>query len=126
MELWSRVKKKDGDIHPNSIAFGSAPQREADSQPINQLVRQAVRQTISQASRRVDRNTKHTVWVFSVTHKHLRVTTHVYYSATTCAHAMKHLRDLQSMYDNAIRSKRDYHEVVDARLQDEISITRFH
>ena len=27
---------------PNSIAFGSAPRREADSQPISQLVRQAV------------------------------------------------------------------------------------
>ena len=29
----------------NSIAFGSAPRREADSQPINQLARPAVSQT---------------------------------------------------------------------------------
>ena len=29
----------------NSIAFGSAPPREADSQPISQLARPAVRQT---------------------------------------------------------------------------------
>ena len=42
----------------NSIAFGSAPQREADSQPISQLVRQAVSQTVSRASRQADRNTQ--------------------------------------------------------------------
>ena len=47
----------------NSIAFGSAPRREADSQPISQLVRQAVSQTVSRASRQADRNT---VWGFSV------------------------------------------------------------
>ena len=41
----------------NSIAFGSAPQREADSQPIGQLVKQAVSQTVSRASRQADRNT---------------------------------------------------------------------
>ena len=29
---------------PNSIAFGSAPRREADSQPISQLARPAARQ----------------------------------------------------------------------------------
>ena len=61
-----------------------------------------------------------------LTRKHLRVTTHVYDSATTCAHAMKHLRDLRSMYESAIIAKRDYHEVVDVRLRDEISITRTH
>ena len=61
-----------------------------------------------------------------VTRKHLQVTTHMYYSATTCAHAMKHLRDLRYTYDGAIRAKRDYHDVVDARLQDEISITHTH
>ena len=38
----------------NSIAFGSAPRREADSQPISQLVRQAVSQTVSQASRQTE------------------------------------------------------------------------
>ena len=42
----------------NSIAFGSAPRREADSQPISQLVRQAVSQTVSRASRQADRNTQ--------------------------------------------------------------------
>ena len=41
-----------------SIAFGGAPQREADSQPISQLVRQAVSQTVSRASRLADRNTQ--------------------------------------------------------------------
>ena len=35
----------------NSIAFGSALQREADSQPISKLVRQAVSQKVSRASR---------------------------------------------------------------------------
>ena len=39
-------------IQPNSIAFGSAPRREADSQPISQLGRQAVSQT------------ENTVWFF--------------------------------------------------------------
>ena len=41
-----------------SIAFGSAPQREVDSQPISQLVRQAVSQAVSRASRQADRNTQ--------------------------------------------------------------------
>ena len=34
----------------NSIAFGSAPRREADIQPISQFVRQAVTQIVSRAS----------------------------------------------------------------------------
>ena len=59
-------------------------------------------------------------------HKHLHVTTHAYMCATTCAHTMKHLRDLRTMYDSAIKAKRDYHEVVDARLRVAISITRTH
>ena len=42
----------------NSIAFGSAPRREADSQPISPLVRQAVSQAVSWASRQADRYTK--------------------------------------------------------------------
>ena len=42
----------------NSIAFGSAPRREADSQPIIQLVSQAVSQTVIRASRQADRNTQ--------------------------------------------------------------------
>ena len=42
----------------NSIAFRSAPRREADSQPISQLVRQAVSQTVSRASRQAERNTQ--------------------------------------------------------------------
>ena len=46
------------DTLKNSIAFGSAPRREADSQPISQSVRQAVSQTVSQASRQADRNTQ--------------------------------------------------------------------
>ena len=58
--------------------------------------------------------------------KHLHATTHTYLTAATCAHAMKHLRDLQSMYDNALRAKRDYHKLVDARLRDEISLMRIH
>ena len=39
----------------NSIDFGKAPQREADSQPISQSVRQAVSQAVSRASRQADR-----------------------------------------------------------------------
>ena len=39
---------------------------------------------------------------------------------------MKHLRDLRSMYDNTLKAKGDYHEVVDARLRDAINITRTH
>ena len=58
--------------------------------------------------------------------KHLHVTKHTYFAAATCAHAMKHLRDLRSMYDNTIKAKGDYHEVVDARLRDAINITRTH
>ena len=42
----------------NSIASGSAPQREADSQPISQLVRQAVSHAVSWASRQADRQTQ--------------------------------------------------------------------
>ena len=48
---WSQTKK-------NSIAFGSAPLREADSQPISQVVRPAVSQTVIRASRQADRNTQ--------------------------------------------------------------------
>ena len=39
----------------NSIAFGKAPRREADSQPISQSVRQAVSQAVGRASRQADR-----------------------------------------------------------------------
>ena len=42
----------------NSIAFGSAPPREADSQPISQLARPAVSQTVIRASRQAHRNTQ--------------------------------------------------------------------
>ena len=45
-------------IWQNSIAFGSAPRREADSQRISQLVRPAVGQAASRASRQADRNTQ--------------------------------------------------------------------
>ena len=44
--------------HPeNSITFGSAPRREADSQPISQLVRQATSQTVRRASRQAETHT---------------------------------------------------------------------
>ena len=50
-----------------SIAFGSAPRREANSQPISQLVRpadsQTVRQSFGQTGKKTSRQ-KHTVWVF--------------------------------------------------------------
>ena len=42
---------KVGQFGTNSIAFGSAPGTEADSQPISQLVRQAVSHAVSRASR---------------------------------------------------------------------------
>ena len=53
------IKKKA--CFENSIAFGSAPQREAegpDSQRISQLVRPAVSQTVYRASKQADRNTQ--------------------------------------------------------------------
>ena len=39
---------------------------------------------------------------------------------------MKHLRDRRLMYDSLIKAKRDYYEVVNARLRDAISITCTH
>ena len=59
-----------------------------------------------------------------LTRKHLRATTHTYKYATSCAHTMKHLCDLWSMYDSAVGAKRCYHDVVAARLPDETNITR--
>ena len=58
--------------------------------------------------------------------KHLRATKAVYKYATACAHAIKQLHDLRSMYDSAIRAKRCYHAVVAARLREEISIIHTH
>ena len=52
--------------HKNSIAFGKAPRREADSQPISQSVRQAVSQAVSQARRQADREAEpHSLAFFS-------------------------------------------------------------
>ena len=49
------------------IAFGSAPRREADSEPISQLVRQAVSHAVSRASRQAGRQTEtHSVDFFGV------------------------------------------------------------
>ena len=42
----------------NSIAFGSAPRREAGSQPISQSISQAVSETVGRASRQANRNTQ--------------------------------------------------------------------
>ena len=61
-----------------------------------------------------------------LTRKHLRATTHACKYATTCAHAMKHLRDLRPLYDSAISAKRCYHDVVAMRLRDEMSIICTH
>ena len=58
--------------------------------------------------------------------KHLHVKTHAYFTAATCAHAMKHLRDLPAMYDSALRAKRKYQKVVDTHRNDEWSLTRIH
>ena len=52
-------------ILPNSISFGKAPRREADSQPISQSGRQAVSQAVTSAGRQTGWQ-KHTVWLFSV------------------------------------------------------------
>ena len=48
----------------NSIAFGSAPRREPDSQPISQLVRQAVSQTVRQSVGQTGRQTETHNFVF--------------------------------------------------------------
>ena len=47
----------------NLIAFGKAPRREADSQPISQSDRQVVSKVVGRASRQTRRQ-KHTVWLF--------------------------------------------------------------
>ena len=54
MYLWCKRKWTIFNAPSNSIAFGSAPRREADRQPISQLARPAVSQV----------RQKHTVWVF--------------------------------------------------------------
>ena len=84
--------------------------------------------TTQQRKRPRTLNAQHNSWTTTLTcmedlaRKHPHATTHAYLTATTCAHAMKqHLCDLRSMYDSALRAKRDYHELVD-----EISLTRIH
>ena len=52
------VRRVHAKTTPNSIAFGSARRREADSQPISQFARPADSQTVSWASRQADRNTQ--------------------------------------------------------------------
>ena len=47
----------------NSVAFGSAPRRKADSQPANQSVSQASGQSDSQSGKQAGKQ-KHSVWVF--------------------------------------------------------------
>ena len=46
--------------------------------------------------------------------------THSYQYACSCAHAMKHLRDLRSLYDNALAAKRAYYALLCSHLLDEI------
>ena len=89
--------------------------------------------TVTQQGKRpTTLNALHNCWTTTLecmedlTRKHLRATTHAYNCATTCAHAMKHLRHHRSMYDSAITAKRCYHDVVAARLRDKISIIRTH
>ena len=53
-------------LKKNSFAFGKAPRREADSQPISQSGRQAVSQAVSQASRQADRQAETHSLAFSV------------------------------------------------------------
>ena len=52
----------ESQIGGNSIAFGKAPHREADSHPISQSSRHAVRQAGRQTSRQ--RGPKNKVWLF--------------------------------------------------------------
>ena len=42
------------------------------------------------------------------------------------AHAMQHLRDLRSLYDNAFCGKQAYHTVLSIHMRDQIHITRTH
>ena len=57
--LIKEAQKRRSILGPqNSIAFGKAPRREADSQPISQSGRQAVSQAVSWGSRQADRNTQ--------------------------------------------------------------------
>ena len=61
-----------------------------------------------------------------LTHRHLRGVTQAYQYASICAHAMKHLRDLRSMYDNALSAKHAYHTILPTHIQDQMHITRTH
>ena len=77
-------------------------------------------------------NALHNCWTSTLTPmqdlplKHQCVITHTYFAAPTCTHPMKHLRDLRTKYDSAIKAKRDYQEQVDARLRDEVSLIGVH
>ena len=106
-----------------------------DREAVQWLTRTILHQettTTQQRKRPRTLNVLHNCWTTTLrrmedlARKHLHVTTHAYFTAATCAHAMKHLRDLRSMYDSALRANQDYHEVVDARLRDAVSLTHTH
>ena len=67
VKFWYQMLNTMEKCGTNSIAFGSAPRREADSQPVSQLVRQAVSHAVSPTSRQAGGQTAHTGWAFSVT-----------------------------------------------------------
>ena len=86
--------------------------------------------TSAQAARSL--NMLHNRWVATLncleylTRRHPRATTHAYKYATASTHAMKHLRDLRSLYDNALGAKRSYNALVTTRVRDKMHITRTH
>ena len=132
-------KRKHGTPHDQPVVDVDTWLQEArqasDSDAVQWFTRTILHQattTTQPCKRPRTLNAKHHRWITTLnsmedlTRKHLRTTTHAYAYATTCAHAMNHLRDLESLYDSAIRAKRCYHDVVSTQLQDEMSILLTH
>ena len=73
-------------------------------------------------------NTLHIRWeaplsrMEGLARRQLRTVTHFYQHASSCAHAMKHLRDLRSLFDSALAAKRAYYALLSSQLQDQINI----
>ena len=61
-----------------------------------------------------------------LTQRHLHVVTQAYQYASIYVHAVKHLRDLRSLYDSALGAKCAYHTILTTHIQDQMHITRTH
>ena len=61
-----------------------------------------------------------------LTQRHLHSVTQAYQYAPIYAHAMKHLRDVRSLDDSALGTKRTYHSILSTHIRDRIHITHTH